>query len=295
MAHSGTIPSFQRRTADSARQLRDNFNSVIREIQPLVETARTTSVQNAISISSFLSRPVVAAEAPRAGGAPNAADNHGGGSVVITLDDAGIGVAAPNHGQDDDGAEHANNNNADDANNPERLQTVLEAQQIFNVLLKYIPFILILFCKTIYDYHEGIFIFVVLFVVFAHSNSTVRKETTKRHRRSLSGLSIELLYILACMGFVNYVFDNALNSFNIVLNLVLIRTFTHPLTVGHLLWIVAVSDFVLKLITITVKILLTMLPDRIIPFQKRVLTVCFLFLCIVRVVKENSFNVKCLK
>lgn len=58
ITHTGTIPSFQRRTADSARQLRDNFNNVIREIQPLVDTARTVNagVQNAISITSFLNR-----------------------------------------------------------------------------------------------------------------------------------------------------------------------------------------------------------------------------------------------
>ncbi|KAJ3640946.1 hypothetical protein Zmor_027478 [Zophobas morio] len=249
MTHSSSIPSFQRRTADGARQLRDNFNNVIREIQPLVETARTVNagVQNAISMTNFLNRPQ---ELPQ-----SSSDN----SFVIDLD----------VNQEPEPSVERGNNNNEDLNNVERAQTVAEAQQFLQVVLQYVPFILILLAKAVYDYHDSIFILVILFATFAHTNSAVKKETTKRDRRSLGTLAIELLYIFACCVFVHYIFEDEMSNYNVVFHLVLIRTFTEPLTVGKLLWIVTITDFALKLVTVTVKILLTMLPEKIVPFQKR--------------------------
>ncbi|XP_068912706.1 RING finger and transmembrane domain-containing protein 2-like isoform X2 [Tenebrio molitor] len=256
LPHSSTVPSFQRRTADSARQLRDNFNHVIREIQPLVETARTVNagVQNAISMRNFLNTPQEQQNATNA-------DN----SFVIDLD-VNQAVEPPNEPNPDP---IRNNNNADDFNNVERAQTVVEAQQFLQVILKYVPFVLILLAKAVYDYHDSIFILIILFTTFAHTNTAVKKETTKRDRRSLGTLSIELLYIFACSIFVHYIFEDEVHNFNVVFHLVLIRTFTDPLTVGKLLWIVVITDFALKLVTVAVKILLTMLPEKIVPFQKR--------------------------
>ncbi|RZC34569.1 RING finger and transmembrane domain-containing protein 2, partial [Asbolus verrucosus] len=254
MTHTSSIPSFQRRTADSARQLRDNFNNVIREIQPLVETARTVNagVQNAISMTNFLNRPQE----------PNQSVATTENSFVIDLNERVNPIEQQNEPE-------AGRNNQDDFNSVDRAQTVLEAQQFLQVILKYVPFVLILLAKAVYDYHDSIFILMILFTTFAHTNSAVKKETTKRDKRSLGTLSIELLYIFACSIFVHYIFEDELHNFNVIFNLVLIRTFTDPLTVGKLLWIITITDFALKLITVTVKILLTMLPEKIVPFQKR--------------------------
>ncbi|EEZ99887.1 RING finger and transmembrane domain-containing protein 2 [Tribolium castaneum] len=250
MTHTSSLPNFQRRTADSARQLRDNFNNVIREIQPLVETARTVNagVQNAISMTNFLHRP------------PEQANTSQDNSFVIDLD---VQQEPPNEQNPDVGR------SADELNSVERAQTVVEMQQFFQVVLKYVPFVLILLAKAVYDYHDSIFILVILFTTFAHTNSAVKKETTKRDRRSLATLAIELLYIFVCSVFVLYIFEDELDHFDVVFHLFLIRTFTEPLTVGKLLWIVTITDFALKLVTVAIKILLTMLPEKIAPFQKR--------------------------
>lgn len=247
MTHTTSIPSFQRRTADGARQLRDNFNNVIREIQPLVETM---NVQNAISMSNLLNRP------PEPAPSVQNSEN----SFVIDLE----------LNQDPNEQNEVRNNNNVELNEWDRTPTAVEAQQIFQVILKYVPFVLILLAKAVYDYHDSIFILLILFTTFAITNSAVRKETTKRNRRSLMTLSIELLYIFACCVFVNYIFAEEFTNLNLLFNLVLIKTFKEPLTMGQLLWIVIITDFALKLVTVTVKILLTMLPDKIVPFQKRV-------------------------
>lgn len=259
--------SFQR-TVESARYFRENISNVIREFQPLVNNARNAGVQN-LSIATLLNRPNPSEPTVlRQHSAPETT-----GSVAINVEDIivnsnneeALNEVNVNRAPNDD----LNQSNTSEAENAEQLQTVLEAQQMLQVILKYVPFLLILLAKGIYDYHQGIFIILIMFLTFAHANSTVKKETTKRHRRSLYALSVELLYISACLLFIHFIFVDEFNNFNDVLNLVLIRTFKHPLTVWNLMWIVIVTDFVLKLIVITIKILFTMLPGSIIAFQKR--------------------------
>ncbi|KAJ8977173.1 hypothetical protein NQ317_003113 [Molorchus minor] len=271
MTHTSSISpamsvpdSFQRRTVESARQLRDSFTNVIREIEPLVETARTVNA----GVTNFLNRPHSDSNLAR----PSTADENNG-SFIINLD-------APTPAAENDDTvinqhvanfldpsnNNTNNNNTDDQ---DRMQIGIETQQCLKVILKYVPFILILLAKAVYDYYEGIFILIILFMVFAHTNSAVKKETIKRQRRGISTLVIELVYIFVCLIFIHYVFEDDLYNFNVVLNLVLIRTFTRPLTVWNLLWIVTITDFILKLFTVTVKIFITMLPGSILDFQKR--------------------------
>lgn len=260
--------SFQRRTVEGARQLRDSLTNVIREIEPLVETARTVNA----GVTSFLSRPQSETNIARS----TSHEATSSDSIFINVDFPESSRERQNSSQENvpnendfsnNVASSADNNNAED---PDQLQTVIEAQQFLKYVLKYVPFILILLAKSIYDYHEGIFILLILFITFAHTNSTLKKEIIKRQRRSILTLAIELLYIVACLLFIHFVFSDNLHNFNVVLNLVLIRTFTHPLTVWNLLWIVTITDFTLKLITITIKILLTMLPAAVVEFKKRV-------------------------
>ncbi|CAH1119272.1 unnamed protein product [Phaedon cochleariae] len=254
--------SFQRRTVESARQLRDSFTNVIREIEPLVETARTVNA----GVTSFLNRPQSELNLSRL-----SSDEAVNDSYYINLE---VPDSPREQGEnpvsleniENDPNNPPDNNNADD---PDRRQTVIEAQQFIRVLLKYVPFILILIAKSVYDYHEGIFILIVLFVTFAHTNSAVKKEATKRQRRSKATLCLEFLYIVVCLLFIHYVFADELHNFNVVLNLVLIRSFTHPLTVWNLLWVVTITDFTLKLVTVSFKIVLTMLPGSVLEFKKR--------------------------
>ncbi|XP_044761697.1 RING finger and transmembrane domain-containing protein 2 [Coccinella septempunctata] len=259
--------SFQR-TVESARYFRENINNVIREIQPLVETARSVNAGvQSISFTSLLNRPSSSSSDSnilRQHSAPAETNS----SFVVNID----GPDIPNEAHTHNNSNNNVNDASEDTNNAsegENLQTVVEAQQMLQVILKYIPFILILLAKGIYDYHEGIFIILIMLITFANANSTVRREATKRHRRSISSLGVALLYIAACLLFIHFIFDDEFHKFNDVLNLALIRTFQHPLTVWNLMWIVVVTDFVLKLLTIVIKILFSMLPGRILGFQKR--------------------------
>jgi len=51
---------------------------------------------------------------------------------------------------------------------------------------------------------------------------------------------------------------------------VFIPPYSQPLSVWDLLWIVGVTDFVLKLVTIVLKVSIAALPVIILPYQRRV-------------------------
>ncbi|CAG9772549.1 unnamed protein product [Ceutorhynchus assimilis] len=288
MSHSsGTLPilsspvSFQRRTLDGARHIRASFNNAIRQIEPLVETARSVR-QNAITISELLSRQ------PSSEGNISANNQENNPSTSLSYISINLEGALNN----DPPAQNVVNNNQEEHNHihedaaygnnappndielgenvAERIAAnPIETQQALQVIFKYVPFLLILLAKAIYDFHEGIFILVILFGTFSHANTTVKHEALKRARRSIWILSVELCYIIVCILSIHFLFEDDLHHFNIVLNLVLIRTFNHPLTVLNLLWIVTITDFTLKLITVKIKIILTMLPAKIVEFKKR--------------------------
>lgn len=250
---------FQRRTVEGARQLRDNLNNVIRGIRPLVDTARIVNARR-MAISSFLNRPQENDE-------PVSNVNHENNSFVINLEDPNPTAYNQNNTQEvPNNQENINNNNNRPEETAENDRTIIEAQRSLKPLQKYVPFILILLVKGLYDHHEGILNFAVLFVTFAYTNSVTRKEATKRSKKSISKLFLSLLYIFLCIFFINYIFEDE----KLYMSLIFIKTFDKPLRVWDLLWIVGITDFILKLITVALKIFVILMPGRFLPYQKRV-------------------------
>jgi hypothetical protein len=57
---------------------------------------------------------------------------------------------------------------------------------------------------------------------------------------------------------------------NLFISLVFASSFDNPFTLKHLLFSVAITDLVLKLLTVAIKILITMLPPSIVDYKGRV-------------------------
>ncbi|KAK4881102.1 hypothetical protein RN001_004421 [Aquatica leii] len=251
--------NMSRRAVDGTMLL----NDVIREFQQQVEN-RGISFSNILNRSSeftTLNQPspsdsvVINLEnvSTNRHSLPNPDIGHSNYQAAALLN-SGIAAPAPNV----------------DINTPETPQNdtihnVREIQQSLEVFQKYLPFLLILIAKGLYDHCEGIFDLIVLFVTFLHTNSVVKREATTQARRSLTKLLAALCYILVCFAFIGYVFQDE----KLYLNLVFIPPYKHLTNVWALLWTACVTDFILKLITIIFKIFLTMLPPWIIPFQRR--------------------------
>lgn len=264
--------NLQRRTAEGSRLLRENFHTVMEEIQPLLQQARTVN-QSGISLSNLLIRQQ---------STNNRNDQNPSDSYVITLDENNTNIHIHNHNEEnflndvreahaavvDQAINHVqnNNNNTEEATAAEALRQVPEARALLDILQKYVPFVLILLAKGLYDHREGIFNFIILFSCFCHSNSVVKREAAKQSRRSLTSLLIELFYIIGCILLISCIFIEE----NLFSNLIFIPSYTQPLNVWDLLWTVGITDFFLKLFTIFIKILIVALPGSIIAYQKRV-------------------------
>lgn len=96
-------------------------------------------------------------------------------------------------------------------------------------------------------------------VTFIQSNNDLKREILKQQNRNFMTLFAIICYILGCFVFLNFVFKEPL-----------FYTYALPMTLTELLWIVVVTDYVLKLLTVAVKVSLTSLPAGLLPLQKRV-------------------------
>lgn len=155
--------------------------------------------------------------------------------------------------------------NSFDSNRVERTRM----KQLFRVLLDCVPFVQFLLARFVSDYYKLIFDLVFLFTTFVHADSVVREEIIKKNKRSLGVLVFELLYIFVSLIFVCCGIIDKVDQFNVVISLAFIKTLPYSLTVGQVFWFVTITDFILKLITVAIKIIFTMYSDKIVSFQKR--------------------------
>ncbi|XP_065169874.1 RING finger and transmembrane domain-containing protein 2 [Atheta coriaria] len=260
MTHSSTLPtitrassfvnaSFQRRSV----QLRDNFHHVVREIQPLVETAG--------NVTRFLNRPTSEPNIQTASESSTSTSNHDNTSLSNHVVNIDVPNNAPAAISEENVIEEVPP--TDEAENAQHAN--MEAQEILGLIAKYLPFMFLIIIKCMYDHQDGILNTILLFAIFANANSVVKKEATKRERRNVTKLLLAAVYIGIGIFFIYYIFDDQM----LYMSLIFIQDYKVPMNEWDLLWYVGITDFVLKLITIAVKIVFTLLPGFIVAFQKR--------------------------
>lgn len=170
-------------------------------------------------------------------------------------------------------ADEPNNssNNAGGDANGDNLAQMPEARALINTISRYFPYVCILFAKSCYDHLDGILDIFALFIVFAHSNFTIKQEVTKQAERRFLYLIRELIYIILVITIIAFLLEKKVNS--------TINLFFAPLNIPHekkelalkdLLFSVVITDLILKLVTVAIKILFTMLPRRAVEFKSRV-------------------------
>lgn len=76
----------------------------------------------------------------------------------------------------------------------------------------------------------------------------------------------ELLYIILVIAIIGFMLEKK----NIFISLMFASSFSDPFTLRNLLFSVGITDLVLKLITVGIKILITLLPPTIIEYKGRV-------------------------
>ncbi|XP_050522064.1 RING finger and transmembrane domain-containing protein 2-like isoform X2 [Daktulosphaira vitifoliae] len=159
----------------------------------------------------------------------------------------------------------SSNNNVENQSEEDVLRHNPEIAQVLGVTLKYIPFILILLSKAVFDHIPAILLFLVLFVSFRYFNNVVKREVAKQSQRSIGFLLFAICHMVMSVFLFYYFYSDM----NLHFGLIFVPPYIQPLTISNLLWSIAVDDYILKLITIIFKIIVIMLPIKFLPIIKR--------------------------
>uniref|UniRef100_A0A8D9AW57 RING finger and transmembrane domain-containing protein 2 n=1 Tax=Cacopsylla melanoneura TaxID=428564 RepID=A0A8D9AW57_9HEMI len=142
-----------------------------------------------------------------------------------------------------------------------------EATAFLIGLFKYLPFVVILLAKAFYDHIYGIFLFVALFATFRFYNVLVKRSASQVDQQIKLPLLFGVIHLLATIA-VFYLIYNKDQLYKVLIFVPPLDPKEEPNLV-QLIWIIIISDFIIKLCTIIVKILLTLLPAVILPGTKR--------------------------
>lgn len=180
-------------------------------------------------------------------------------------------ISLPQHQSSDSTGSNATEN---DPNAPENggdtLAQIPEARAFINTISRYFPYVCILFAKSCYDHLDGILDIFALFVVFAHSNFTLKQEITKQGQRRFLYLIRELIYIVIVVTIIGFVLEKKDTFISLFFAPIKFPSEEKTLALKDLLFSVCITDLILKLVTVALKILFTMLPRKAVEFKNRV-------------------------
>lgn len=154
------------------------------------------------------------------------------------------------------------------------LAQIPEAQAFMQALLRYLPYVLIVVAKTLLDHMDGILDVLALVVTFSHANWVLTQEVGRQTQRSIFKLVRELIYIGLVIGVIVFMLEKK----NIFFSVVFAHQFSDLLTLRNLLFSVLVTDYVLKLCTVALKILVTLLPASVLEYKHRVSEILFFWI-----------------
>lgn len=156
-------------------------------------------------------------------------------------------------------------------NAADSLAQIPEARAFINTISRYFPYVCILFAKSCYDHLDGILDIFALFVVFAHSNFTLKQEITKQGQRRFLYLIRELIYIVIVVTIIGFILEKKNTFISLFFAPINFPAETDKtLALKDLLFSVCITDLILKLVTVAIKILFTMLPRKAVEFKNRV-------------------------
>ncbi|GFU43126.1 RING finger and transmembrane domain-containing protein 2 [Nephila pilipes] len=129
---------------------------------------------------------------------------------------------------------------------------------------KYLHFFILLL-KLAFDHRIGILVNLGLFITFCHANAVIKREVAKQGKRRLK----HLLLVCINLGTSILVIYTILADYTLAYALIFIPPYSSPIFFWEVLWIVSVTDFVLRLITILIKLFVVALPSRVVACPKK--------------------------
>ncbi|XP_071944498.1 E3 ubiquitin-protein ligase RNFT2-like [Antedon mediterranea] len=150
-------------------------------------------------------------------------------------------------------------------NNGGGAASIPEMRNLKTLLDRTLLFIFLLCIKILIDHCLGLFVIIGLIGTFIHHNGNLRQQVIMKAKRKMMKMITMLLFLLFNIFFVYYIF----NDQQLYRSLIFRQPTYETMDFWTLLWIVGITDFMIKYLTIAVKGVITMLPQQVLTFKKR--------------------------
>uniref|UniRef100_A0A674MVJ8 Ring finger protein, transmembrane 2 n=1 Tax=Takifugu rubripes TaxID=31033 RepID=A0A674MVJ8_TAKRU len=140
-----------------------------------------------------------------------------------------------------------------------------ELKAVVTWLQRGFPFILILLAKVCFQHKLGIAVAVGLASTFTYANSTFRHQVSLREERSVFVALWIIIFLAGNIVYVYYTFSQE----ELHNSLIFARPNLNSYDFFDLIWVVGITDFVLKFITIGLKCFVLFLPKILLAFKSR--------------------------
>ncbi|XP_075691301.1 E3 ubiquitin-protein ligase RNFT2 isoform X2 [Rhinoderma darwinii] len=157
---------------------------------------------------------------------------------------------------------HREENN-EDAGTP--APALSELRAIVSWLQKGLPFILILLAKVCFQHKLGIAVCIGMATTFAYANYSVKHQVSLKEKRSVLSVFWIVVFLIGNTVYLLYSF----RSQQLYYSLIFLKPNLETMDFFELMWIVGISDFVLKYITVSLKCLILALPRIVIAVKSK--------------------------
>ncbi|XP_029016428.1 RING finger and transmembrane domain-containing protein 2 isoform X3 [Betta splendens] len=140
-----------------------------------------------------------------------------------------------------------------------------ELKAVVTWLQRGFPFILILLAKVCFQHKLGIAVCVGMVSTFAYANSTFRHQVSLREDRSVFAA---LWIVMFCSGNIVYIYYTFSHE-ELHNSLIFSKPNLNSFDFFDLIWVVGITDFVLKYFTIGLKCFVLFLPKILLAFKSR--------------------------
>ncbi|XP_035902742.1 E3 ubiquitin-protein ligase RNFT1 [Anopheles stephensi] len=145
------------------------------------------------------------------------------------------------------------------------LNQLPESRALIEAVGRYMPLLIIIVAKLSYDHLDGIMHFLLLLLTFYHSNWVVRQEISKQKQRRVIVLLRELIILVLALLILGLVMEWKI----ICLVILFIPDHMQQGSLKGLLFAVCITDLILKLIIIVIKIIVTLMPPSVVDYKSR--------------------------
>lgn len=139
--------------------------------------------------------------------------------------------------------------------------------KFFNTLELHFVIFAILLVKGLLDFNKLAFKFIFITGTLSFQNVLIISEVTKRDNRNLRRVAMIFGNLVSCFLFIRYFYGPSEFCYEVIWSKPLSNP--EPLTFPNLLEIIFVTNCLTKLITMICKILMILLPSKILIFRKR--------------------------